>query len=210
MRDFFSYDGPVMTFLSKVADLMLLNVLTLICCLPIVTIGASLTAAHYTALKLCRHEGYIRKNFWKSFKENFKQSTIVWIILLIYIVIAVLSLAILSSANTDEAMVMQGAIFAALILSVLFILWFFPVQSKFVNKVSRNVKLAFILTFRHIFRTIYMLILSVLPLLFAYFTGHAGVGIWLLLGLSVPIYLCALAYNKVFAQLEEKVLKLLI
>lgn len=70
MGSIFNYDGPLMSGLGKLADLIILNLLTLLFCIPIVTIGASITAAHYVALKIRRGEGYVVKNFWKSFKEN--------------------------------------------------------------------------------------------------------------------------------------------
>ena len=53
---FFNLDSPVMQALGKMADLMWLNILTLICCIPVVTVGASLTAMHYMALKIVRNE----------------------------------------------------------------------------------------------------------------------------------------------------------
>ena len=71
---FFDLDSPLMQVLNKVADLLWLNILTLICCIPIVTAGASLTAMNYMALKIVRNEEcYITKGFFKSFKQNFKQ-----------------------------------------------------------------------------------------------------------------------------------------
>ena len=56
MGRLFSLDSPLFSFLSKVADLMLLNILTLICCLPIFTVGASMTELHYVVIKIFRDE----------------------------------------------------------------------------------------------------------------------------------------------------------
>ena len=79
----FDLDSPLMQFLNKMADLLWLNILTFICCIPIVTIGASLTAMHYMALKMVRNEEcYITRGFFKSFKENFRQATLIWLLLL--------------------------------------------------------------------------------------------------------------------------------
>lgn len=69
----FNLDSPFMQFLSKMTDLLLLNLVAGICCVPIVTIGASLTALNYVTLKMVRNEDcYIFKSYFKSFKENFK------------------------------------------------------------------------------------------------------------------------------------------
>ena len=66
----FDADGPLMQGLNKVADLMILNIIALLCCVPIITIGASITALYYMALKIVRgEEVYIFKGFMKSFKH---------------------------------------------------------------------------------------------------------------------------------------------
>ena len=85
---FLNIDSPFMQFLGKAADLMWVNILCLLLCLPIFTAGAALTAMHYVCLKIVRDEEcYITKAFFKSFKENFVQSTLEWIIMLVMIFI---------------------------------------------------------------------------------------------------------------------------
>ena len=67
----FDLDSPLMNVLNKMADLMWLNILTLICCIPVITAGAALTSMHYVALKIVRNEeSYITRSFFKSFKTN--------------------------------------------------------------------------------------------------------------------------------------------
>ena len=76
MGHFFSMDNKFFTFMGRVADLCILNIICLICCIPIVTAGASITAMYYVTLKMVRNEeAYIVRSFFKSFKENFKQAT---------------------------------------------------------------------------------------------------------------------------------------
>ena len=79
----FNYDNPVWRFIGKFWDVLILNVLWLVCSIPIVTIGASTTAMYYVTLKLARDEdGYTIRSFFKSFKENFRQATVIWLIFL--------------------------------------------------------------------------------------------------------------------------------
>ena len=74
-------DNVITRALSKICDMICLNVLWVICSIPIVTIGASTTALYTVMLKMVRNEeGYIFRGFFKAFKENFKQSTIIWLI----------------------------------------------------------------------------------------------------------------------------------
>ncbi|MGL4344465.1 MAG: YesL family protein [Cellulosilyticaceae bacterium] len=78
----FSLDGPVYRVGTEIADAMILSVYWLLCCLPIVTIGASTTAVFYVYGKKVRDEDcYLTKDFFKSFKENFKQSIPITLIL---------------------------------------------------------------------------------------------------------------------------------
>ena len=71
---FFNLDSPLMKFLSRMTDILWLNILTVVCSIPIITAGASFTALHYVCLKMVRdEEGYITKTFFRSFKENLKQ-----------------------------------------------------------------------------------------------------------------------------------------
>ncbi len=78
--DFFRPDSEVMLFLGKVADFVILNLLCLFCSLPVITIGAAFTARNYAAMKIVRgEEPDAVKSFFKSFRENFRQITVVWI-----------------------------------------------------------------------------------------------------------------------------------
>lgn len=81
MSRLFSLENPFMQFLSKVCDMLILNVVFIFSCVPLFTIGASLSALNTIALKLVRREEpYIVKGFFKAFAANFKQSTIVWLL----------------------------------------------------------------------------------------------------------------------------------
>lgn len=76
-------DSPLLKFLSRAVDLVVLNFLFLLCCIPIITIGASITALYAVLMKVVRDEDkHIVKSFLSSFIKNFFQSTIVWIIML--------------------------------------------------------------------------------------------------------------------------------
>lgn len=80
---FFSYDSPFSQLLLKLCYSCYLNLLWFICSIPIVTIGASTTALYYASLKVVREEDRsLARMFFRSFRENFRQSTVLWLILL--------------------------------------------------------------------------------------------------------------------------------
>ena len=122
--------------MARLADLFAINAMTLVGCLPIITIGASITAGHYTALKLHRGEGYVFQNFLQSFKENFKQSTIIWILFLCFFAIEYLAFITLTSGTIETGQMMQGWVIATTVLGVCVMLWVFPLQSKFINPIK--------------------------------------------------------------------------
>ena len=77
MKGIFDFNNPVMSFLSKLADLMILNVLTIICCVPIVTVGASLSSMYYVLLRLRNEEtSFVTKDFFHAFRQNLRQGRI--------------------------------------------------------------------------------------------------------------------------------------
>lgn len=79
MGSILGIDGPVYHFLSRVVELILLNIVFILFSLPIVTIGASVTAMFSITLKMVRgEEGGLINGFWQAFKNNFKQSTLIW------------------------------------------------------------------------------------------------------------------------------------
>src|SRR5699024_10557514 len=82
MNRFFSMDNKFFVFMGKVADLCLLNLVCLACCIPIVTAGASITALYYVTLKMVRNEeSYIFRSFFKSFKHNCRYPPIIHMIM---------------------------------------------------------------------------------------------------------------------------------
>lgn len=208
MGKLFDLDSPIMRLLSKVADLMIVNFLTLLCCIPIVTIGAAMSAAHYVLLKLKRdEEGYITKDFFRAFKENFKQATIMWLIfLLIFAVLIGDYLIITYNTVVEIPFFVQAIILVIGILAVFTMTWVFAVQAKFVNTVKNTMKNALMLSILNLFRTILMIIVSVIPgLIFALSVQLMPVAF--LFGISGPIYISVMLYNKPFKKLEDRILE---
>lgn len=203
----FNLDSPLMQALNKVADLLWLNVLTLICCLPIVTIGASFTAMNYMALKIVRNEEcYITRGFFKSFKENFKQATVIWLILLVMILILGADFLIMNGGGeTGFEKVLSGIIMAVAILVAATMIYIFPVLAKFDNTVYRTFKNAFMISLMQFPKTIIMIIAYAAPPVL-FFTVPQAMPLCMLFGLSVPAWLSAKLYNKFFKKLEDQVM----
>lgn len=84
MGGLFNVNGKVYQYLEKLANFMIVSVLWLLFSLPIFTIGAATTALYYSVHRvICQNTGKLWETFWTAFKANFKQATILWIILLL-------------------------------------------------------------------------------------------------------------------------------
>ena len=139
MNNIMNPEGPVMLFFTKVAYSAYLNILWFICCLPIFTVGASTTALYYVTLKMAKNEeGNVTKSFFRAFKANFKQGTIIWLILLGSGIVLALDGYIFYHMRFENAFWTIGAaVFVVLLVAYAIILMYiFPLQAKFENTVK--------------------------------------------------------------------------
>ena len=206
MGGIFNLDSPLMQWLGKLADLMWLNILAMICCIPIVPTGASLTALHYMALKIVRgEECYITKGFFKSFKQNFKQATVIWLLILLFVLILVGDVYIMLNSGLEFHIVLKGIIIAIGIIMLFAAVYVFPVLAKFDNTIKNTIKNAFIMSLLQFPKTILMIIMWVVPVVLAVLIPQIF-PICFLFGFSLPAFVSALLYNKFFQKLEDRVL----
>lgn len=218
MGKIFDLESPVMRALSKMADVFWLNILTLVCCIPIVTAGSAFTALHFCCLKLVRNEeGYITKDFFRSFKENFKQATIIRIIVLIINFVFLLDFLIMFNPEMfliinnpfympDKEPVSSGLAIAIGITALLYIftlLYVYPLQSHFYNPIKKTIKNAFLLSIMSLPKTILMLAAYLVPWVIIYFVPRLEI-VCVLFLVSAPSYVSALLYDKIFAKFEPE------
>jgi uncharacterized membrane protein YesL len=190
--------------MNRVADLMWLNILFLLCCIPVVTVGASVTAMYYVTLKMVRNEeSYITKLFFKSFKQNFLQATVIWIIFITAGFLLFVDYRILSGQmglNIDNGTVrtvMQVLLIAVFIFYVFTITFVFPLLSKFDNTIKNTIKNAFIMSIRHFPATLGSIALLIIVFLLIYYIPIMSMFAFILL-FSVSAYVSSLMFVRVF------------
>lgn len=160
MNSLFSLDNPVMRFLTKLFDVMLLSIIWIVFSLPLITIGASTTAMYYAAVKVIRRErGYLFQEFWKSFKMNFLHATISWLI--------IAAGTALFYYNVRFALALEGNMGTLLTIAYAFLgllvlgcgLYLFPVLSRFSMKYSQLLKTSVFLFFKFIPRSLLLAVI---------------------------------------------------
>lgn len=165
---FFRFDSPFWEFFSRVADLVILNVLWLGFSLPIVTIGASTTAMYCVALHLVRGEGSgVVRMFWNSFRLNFRQATLLFFILLIPTVLVCYELWLYLSGAVTQTL-WTGVVFCLpAVLLTLISAYIYPLLAQFDNSIRNTLKNACYLAIGNLPVSLIMAALNLLaPILF--------------------------------------------
>lgn len=169
MNDGIDLDNPVLVTLSKLFDLVMISIIWLILSIPIFTIGPSTTALYYSVVKVLRRErGYISKEYFKSFKLNFKKGAIISIILIPAYIIIYFDFVyanILIKQGSNLAYLLFGIFTIIGTVLILTTLYIFPVLSRFELKLNETFKNSLILSIKHLPSTIAMLIITIIALL---------------------------------------------
>ena len=165
MGRFFSYDGGLMQTLSKLFDCICLAILWIICCVPIFTVGASTTALYYAYNKAIRQKrSYAFKEFFHGFKISFKQSTVVWLIVLLLYVVTIFDIMILRgvSGSVGFAKIVLAFILAMIVLLTMWVTYVFPYMARFENHTKAVLKNSAIIMIANLPWSILLLVLFVI------------------------------------------------
>ena len=204
MKKFFDMNNPLMRFLTLLVDLVIVNLMTLVFMIPIVTAGASLTAMNYVLFHLCRKDDtYVMRMFIKSFKENFKQGIPEGLLLLLMVVVTTVDLWAMHAS--DSKMLTFFMILISIIAAFLIVVfvYLFALQSRYENTVKETILNAFKLAIGNLPRTIVMMVLWAVWIAGMIYFHRFSLLVFLIYGLTLPGYLCTMLYNPVFAKLEK-------
>lgn len=162
---FFSVDGPLYRFISRFWDMIKLNFLWLLCSLPIVTMGASTAAAFSITLKMVdEQEGYIAKDFFKAFKSNLKQGSMMGIMLLIAIVALWLDFQFFNLLDTNPVIFLIMGFIGIFIVTLTF-LYAFPLLARYQNSIINTMKNSFDISIRYFVRTLLLIFVLIFEIM---------------------------------------------
>lgn len=197
LQRFFNLDNVVFRTIDKIGKIFLLNVLWLVCSLPVFTMGAATTALIYSSMKLKNNEGYWYVNFFHSFKENFKQSTALFFLYFIAGALLAADFMLGNQAKSSFGLLMQAVAGILAIPYFLSLLYVFGVQAKFVNPVRATIRYSFFMALRNMKYTIQMAILMIL-FVWVNTTTLLANFLTLLYGFGLMGYFFAMYYTKTF------------
>ena len=202
MDRFFNMDNKFFTFMSRVADLIILNLLCIVCCIPVVTIGPSIAAMFYVTLKMVRNEeSYIVRGFFKSFKQNLKQGIVINLIMLAAALLLYFGISICRSTPGTIGKVLMVLFMMILVVYLMIFLYIYPVLAKFYNTIKNTFTNAFLMSIRHLPYTALMILVTAAPVL-VFFIPSAQVQsmviLLVLIGFSGIAYINSHFFVKIF------------
>ena len=184
MKELFNLNSRVMQGLAMVTNLVALNILWLICCVPIFTIGAATTALYHTIFQYHTHQDdEIFRPFFRAFRTNFKQATLLWMLSLLAMGLLAFDLVYLLSWGLGTAVLFLLIVCAVFVLGIQ--LHLFPLIARFDMNTKPLLRTSASLSILHLPTTLLALILYGLPFavcaydpMLFFQTGILWVGIW--------------------------------
>ena len=195
MRGLIDPDSKLFALLHKLTLLMELNVLVVLCCLPLVTAGAAFSSMHAVLLKIYRgEEKQIAGDFFRAMKSNLKNGTVLWLMFFAW-------LGLLAGLWTAAAgSVPLLVLLPAAIVGAMYLDWALILQSRYVYTVPQCLKNAFLAWMQHPGSTLVYPVSIVIPLLLC--LKLQLLPLVCLLGITLPHFISTTLYSRVFDRME--------
>lgn len=209
MKGFLNPDNPFNQFMVRIADLCIINVLMLFCSIPIFTIGAACAAAHKTTQDMVFDTGSgVVAPFFRAFKSNFKQSTVVWLITLflgivVFLWFFLISVYFTGTLRTIGFILLGIGAFLLLALNA----YMYPLMVRYENTLKQHLHNTILLILFNFPRTLGMVAVNLIPFLLLYFFTGFFIRIaifWLLMGFAFIILINSYLVKPILEDLEEK------
>lgn len=208
MSKLFSLDSPVTNFLNNLTDMIILNIIYIVCCIPIVTIGAATTALYTVTLKMARKEyPAVVSAYFSAFRKNLKTSTICWVPMLITAIILFLDFRLITIIPETFQAVLNIALITITIFYLMILLYLFPYIARFDNNVKNTFKNALLFSITNLPMTILMLVVNIALIiisLLTYQTLTIALTAAIFIAFSALAYLQSILFTKIFKKYEPK------
>ncbi len=198
----FAQEGKLARFLNRLGDLIWLNVLTMVFCIPVVTAGAAVTAMYQVSLRMVKNEeGKIGASFLQGFKENFRQSTLIWLIGGGISAFLALDIRLLGQVSYSFVRPYKILLFVLLLFVLMFTVFALVTAARFENTLKNTLKNGILFCVSHIFKSLLMFAVMAGPLLLLA-ASNRFLSVIVLMGVSGPGYLCSVYFRALFQDFE--------
>lgn len=201
-------DGSLFKLLSKIADFVIVNVLTLVCSLPIVTIGAAFTANYRIMQKIASEQDCaVIPSYFRAFVSNFRQATAIYLLLiLVLFVLGADAYIVHNYLQGDGAFAMNVLLLLVGFATLATAAYVFPLIARYDNTIKQHLKNAFLLALGNLLRTIMILLLYSVPVILGRWSTTVlveSLGLWALFGISAITYFHTRLLKPLFLKLGE-------
>lgn len=162
MFDFFNENSPFLRFLTQLCNIIILNLLIIITSIPLITIGASLSAAYKITLDiLAGDDPFIIKDYFKAFAKNFKQSTLIWLPLFVLACFFGYEVYLVNFVLSDNYMFLQYPVWIVLFILLSIVIYAFPQVSYFEEKTSQIIKNSVLIAVGNMPTTVFLTMIQI-------------------------------------------------
>ena len=201
MKNMLDLDGPLVRALCDLNTLVILNILTALFCIPVITAGASVAAMHYVIMEMFENRGDgAAREFWKRFKENLRNATPVWLILLAAAVFIYVDCRIIMGGQMGLPRAMLVPLYIGAFIEASIAVYAFPLTARFVYSTGATFKNSAILAVANFPRTVLMVLYHVI-MPYLLFNVSRLLPLFFLVGISLPAYFSALLYMPVIRKM---------
>ncbi len=201
MKNMLDLDGPLVRALSDLNTLVILNILTALFCIPVITAGASVAAMHYVIMEMFENRGDgAAREFWKRFKENLRNATPVWLILLAAAIFIYVDCRIIMGGQMGLPRAMLVPLYIGAFIEASIAVYAFPLTARFVYSTGATFKNSAILAVANFPRTVLMVLYHVI-MPYLLFNVSRLLPLFFLVGISLPAYFSALLYMPVIRKM---------
>lgn len=206
MNKWFSSDGYLQNVFVKVRDMAILNICFVISCIPLVTIGAALTALYSVNLRMVRgEEGDVFADYRKAFRENFRQGTALWLLLAAAAALFALDFWALHQLDGTLAFALKILLGVLLVVVLAAGQYVFAYAARFSDALGTVVKNSMMICGANLLPTASLLCMCFLTAFVSFYSLEfflRAIYIWLVLGFSTLNYLQSFLLRRVFAKYE--------
>ncbi|MDR0958927.1 MAG: DUF624 domain-containing protein [Propionibacteriaceae bacterium] len=205
MNELFNANSPLMRLLTRVADVMLLNLIFIGTSLPVVTLGASLTALNDTAMKIVAddHPSPL-EDYLASFKQNFRQGSVLGLIVLGLAAVVAAWFVVLANLEISAMVlfILNAVLYFVTFRFVIAVFYIFPYQATFEDNLRTVLKNARLISLKHLFSSLVVLAVTALPVVITIFYPKlVGYGlVWFLFGFAAIACVNAVVFRQVFSR----------
>ncbi|MBQ4270398.1 MAG: DUF624 domain-containing protein [Clostridiales bacterium] len=205
---FFNAKNPAMRFLTNLCNLMLVNLLFIITCVPLFTIGASLCGLYKIVAEIKNgEEVFLLRDYFRAFGSNFKNATLLWVPILLIDSFLIYELYILNYVLPSEYLILQYPICLVLIISVFIIVWSFPLMANYENTLKKTVTNAIKVGLASFPTTVFVLFIHGLIAFILYYGQYSSVVLFSLMsffGIALTALICYIFIDHALEHLGVK------